>query len=257
MTYLQLVQAYMNELGLSGAPTVQSIAAGVPTLASGVTPPLEIVNVCRWIHDANLDIDNQWMDWKYHWVQYGPTTAQPMVINTQAPQIQYLPAAQLPVQQWDINKFRYRTTAVGGLTWQPLYYVERQEMIDRYDPDNASPGPPEVFTVNPDLSVSFGAPFDQAYDFLAEFWQRPVELQASADTPMMPSQFHRAVLCRAAVMYGNREDAPEIISGLTAEYLQWMDKLQSDQLEGFEIRRSSTDRLRHEPRHTEIYRFIQ
>lgn len=249
-SYIQLAQSLINELGLSGVPTLATIVNGVPTIASASVIPPEIQNVCRWIHDANLDIDNQWMDWKYHWNKYGPQTA---AANAQTVPS---PTSGLLVQQWDINKFRYRVSAVGGPTWQPVMPYDRQHFIQRFDPDNATPGPPEAFTVQPDQTLFFSAAFDQAYDFLGEFWQRPIELMNGADTPMMPAQYHRVIMCRAAVMYGNREDAPEIIQGLEAEYVQFMDKLQGDQLEGFELRRNSIDRQRHTT-HEYVHQFLQ
>jgi hypothetical protein len=241
VTYLQIVQSLVSELGLSGVPTLTDVVGN---------KTIEIQNACRWVHDANLDIDNQWMDWKYHWLKYGPQTA------ASAAQTVPAPTGGLSAQQWDLNKFRFRTTSVGGPTWAPVEYYERQHFLDLFDPDNAVAGPPVAFTIEPDNTLFFSAPFDQAYDFLGEFWRRPFEIVAATDTPLMPSQYHRMIMCRAAVMYGNREDAPEIIGGLEAEFIQFNDKLEGDQLEGFALRRNSTDRDRRR-HHGQLHQFLQ
>lgn len=212
--------------------------SGVPTLTDVVnqTPP-EINNVTRWIRDATLSIDNMWLDWKYHWQQYAANAA---AANTS---ILPAPAGTLTVRQWDINKFRYRPAGVVG-AWQKMYYYERQTFDDCFDPYNAVPGTPYPFTVLPNNTVQLAAPTDQAYDFQSEYWQHPVPLAAKTDVPLMPQEYHRMIVCRASVMYANREDAPEVISGMEAELIDFLDKLQADQLEGFALRRSSTDRGR-------------
>lgn len=231
MNYLQLCQGIVSELGLSG---------GSPTTLSAVTGNtiLELNNVTRWIHDSALQLDNLWQDWKYLWNQYTGSAlagAQTLPAPTGTPP----PIVQL----WDINKVRYRATGTTQL-WQPVSYYSRSDLLLMFDPDNAVPTAPQGFTIQPDNTFFFGAPFDVGYDFKTEFWRRPIELLANADTPSMPPQYHRIILCRAAVMYGNREDAPEIINGLETEYIDMLDKLQSDQLEGWALRRTSTDRER-------------
>lgn len=233
MTYLQLVQSLCAELGLSGGGG----ATAVPASVTGNTI-LELGNACRWIHDACLDIDTQWLDWKYLWQQY---SAPGVAANQQSLPVPTLPTGVI-VRQWDRKRFRWRQTSVGGLTWGPVRYVDRLKFLRQCDPDNAVPNPPSAFTIQPNNTVFFSAPFDQAYDFLGEYWQRPTELINNGDVPMMPFEHHRIIMCRAAVMYGNREDAPEIISGLEAEYIDRLDKLQGDQLEDWDIKRNSTDR---------------
>jgi hypothetical protein len=56
----------------------------------------------------------------------------------------------------------------------------------------------------------------------------------------MPNSTSTGSFAPAAVKYANKEDAPEVISGMEAEMINLMDKLQSDQLSGFEYDRMST-----------------
>ncbi len=224
MNYLQLCQNYVAELGIAGG-----------TGPSDVTGQLgELNNVTRWVRDAALAIDNLWLDWKYLWVQY---TGSALVNDTSLP----APANAVLVRLWDLKRFRFRATGSSD-QWQAIDYVTRDQMMRQYDPDNAIPSAPQVFTIMPDNSIMLSAPLNAGYDFKGEFWRRPVALAAKTDVPMIPAEFHRVILARAAVFYGNREDAPEVIQGMEAEYMDGLDKLQSDQLESFSLRRTSTDR---------------
>lgn len=225
MNYLALCQEIVSELGLSGGTGPSSVTSN---------SVLELRNVTRWIRDSALYIDNLWLDWKYLWCRYAESA---VVGATTLP----APSGGISVRLWDLNKFRFRT---AGGQWQDMTYYTRQQMQDQFDPDNAVPGAPYVFTINPDNSIALAAPLDAAYDFKGEFWRRPVTLAANNDTPLIPAEFHRIIVARAAVFYGNREDAPEIIEGMEAEYDDMLDKLQSSELEGFALRRSSTDRER-------------
>ena len=227
MNYLTLCQELVTELGLSGATGPAAVTSNSVT---------ELKNVVRWIRDATLQIDNEFLDWKYLWQTYTATGLVAGATTLPAPPNNIL------VRLWNINRFRYRVATTG--IWTPMKYYTRQRLLELYDPDNAVPASPSVFTINNANTIEFAAPLDAAYDFKAEYWQRPVPLAANTDTPLMPAEFHRAIVCRAAVMYGNREDAPEIITGMEAELLTIMDKLTADQLEGMSWRRTSTDRER-------------
>lgn len=238
MTYLELCQNYVQEFGLSGGSG--------PSHVTG-NSILELTNVTRWIRDACTAIDQLWMDWRYLWCQYAETAT----ANAQT-----LPLPDQTVRMWDPRKMRFRQSGVTGAIWQSVDYYDRVDFLIQFDPDNAVAGAPVAFTIMPDNSVFFSAPFDAAYDFKGEFWQRPPALAADADIPMMPAEYHRIILARAAVYYGNREDAPEIIQGLEAEYVDLLDKLESDQLEGYALRRSSTDRER-APRTISLSEFLR
>lgn len=252
MNYLQLCQEIVNELGLSGRPTLTNTN---PMTTSTGSSPGEIVNVGRWIRDAALSIDNMWEDWKYLWNKYSTLAAFP---NGVAAGQQTLPAPPngILVRQWNPQFFRWRPNGTPGAVWSELEWYTREEMLQQWDPDNSQPGPPVAVTIQPDNTLYFASAFDIPYDFLGEFWQRPVPLAALTDTPLMPAEYHRGIVCRASVMYANREDAPEVIAGMEAELIDVIDKLQADQLERFGLRRSSTDRERRS-RGDHIARFLQ
>lgn len=223
LTYLQICQRFVAEHGIQGGTGPNSV--------TGQTG--ELANVVRWISSAALDVDNLWLDWKYLWVRY---TGSLVVGDQLAP----APAGGALPRLWRIDRLKIRR---AGDDWQPLTYYTRARFEDQFDPDNDSPGQPHSFTVLPDNTLQLNCIADGAYELKGEFWRRPVMLANNGDLPLIPGEYFRIIMARAAIYYGNREDAPEIISGAESEYLSLKDKLESDQLEDQERRRSSTDRM--------------
>ena len=53
---------------------------------------------------------------------------------------------------------------------------------------------------------------------------------ANATVSPIPEQFHRAIVARAKTMWAEREEAPDILVGASAEYADVLDKLESNSL---------------------------
>lgn len=222
MNYLQLCQELVSELGLAG---------GVGP-ASVLNQRGELKNVTRWVRDSCLWIDNLWTDWKYHWCEYSGQIAE----GSRVPQ-----AAQFPVCRWDRDSFWLNKASA---TPQQMRYVEWKEFRLLYEsgPALSQKTRPTLITSRPDATLRTHATSSGLFTLTGEFWRRPLVLTNDGDIPLMPEQFHRIITARAAIMYGNREDAPEIIGGFEAEYTDLLEKLQSDQLPAFaEQRQSSPD----------------
>lgn len=220
MDYLHLCQDFVSELGLAGGsgPTHVTNQRG------------ELLNVTRWIRDANLWVDNLWTDWRYHWTEYFGTIA--INANTITP-------PTIPVGHWDRNSFWVdKESSVAS----QLTFMEWSEYRRLYDTGTAlaQRGQPSIVTVRPDNSLRFYVASSVQRTVRAEYWRKPKVLAADTDVPLMPEQFHRIIIARAAIMYGNREDAPEVIAGMEAEYVDLLEKLQSDQAPGFYGERSSS-----------------
>lgn len=221
MNYLLLCQELVSELGLAGG-------AGPTTI---VNQRGELKNVTRWIRDACLSIDNMWGDWKYHWFVY---------IGTISAGSQQPTAPAVPIHHWD------RTTLwldYGTAQAKTLFFMPWDEYRQLYFNTVTTPSVPTTFTIQPDNTILTYPPADTQHTIRGEAWRRPKMLVGNDDVPLMPEQYHRLIMARAAIMYGNREDAPEIIGGMEAEYRDTLEKLQSDQAPGFAAMRDSTPDL--------------
>lgn len=228
MTFLELCQELVQELGIAGG-------SGPSTV---LNQQGELRNVVRWIRQSNLWIDNLFKDWKYLWFEYSGVLGN----NEQTTLNRFAPAPNSPagllVRKWDRESFWIDKQSAGS---QPLEYVEWRKFRALYDTGRDIPrlGKPTTFTIRPDNSIQLFPIPDQTYTLTGEGWRRPTLLTNNNDVPLMPAEFHRLPVCRAAIMYGNREDAPEIISGMEAEYIDLKEKLESDQLEAFDADRQA------------------
>lgn len=220
MNYLQLCQELVSELGLAGGAGPTSV-----TDQRG-----ELKNVTRWVRDSCLWVDNLWDDWKYHWCEYTGTIAE----NGRVPT-----AAAFTVGHWDRESFWLNKSAQ---TAQQFRYIPWEEFRNLYETGNAlaQRSTPNILTVRPDATLRVYPTSNALHSVTAEYWRRPRILTLDTDVPLMPEQYQRIIMARAAIMYGNREDAPEIISGMEAEYVDLLEKLQSDQAPSFAADRKSS-----------------
>lgn len=221
MNYLQACQDLVSELGLAGGTG--------PTTVAGQRG--ELKNVTRWIRESFLWIDNLWGDWKYHWFQYSGS------INAGS---QQPTPASVPVHHWDRASLWLDS---GAAQAKKLNYMAWEEYRALYFHTATSPSAPTTFTVLPDSSLITYPPSDVLHTLRGEAWRRPLVLVNDNDQPLLPVQYHRLAIARAAIMYGNREDAPEIIGGFEAEYKDLLEKLQGDQAPSFESTRVSSPDL--------------
>ena len=94
--------------------------------------------------------------------------------------------------------------------------------------------------MKPDGTLVTSVIADTTYDFYGRGWKEPVRLTADDDVPAIPESYDRIIIARAAIYYADKEDAPEILEGANAEYIDLLDKLQSTQLSAFRYDRMST-----------------
>lgn len=229
MTYLDLCQDLVALLGIAGGTG--------PTTVNDQTG--ELGNVVRWIKNAELNINNQWEDWRYLWVRYAEQVVQGSSV---------LPEPSVPigarVRRWDTDSLKIRSLTPLETTWQDLNFMVRAQFDASEDPDTAQQGKPQNFTVEPDNSVQLDRPADTLYAVKGSFYRSPAPLAEDGDVSPIPEEYHRIIVVRAAIMYGDREDAPEVISGAETEYLDILDKLEGSQLEAFRYRRASRQESR-------------
>lgn len=216
MNYLQLCQNYCSELGIAGGRG--------PTTVVGQQG--ELLNVTRWIRDACLDLDNMHQDWRYLHTEYRGV----IPAGSRFPGPPVTPPG-VQVRRWDRDSLvlDYESTKAQPMHWERW---EQFRKLRQLGSAHTTVGRPTIFTVQADNSLKVFPTAQVDYLLFGEFWRRPVPLQQDTDEPAMPEEYHRVILCRAAIMYGNREDAPEIIAGMEAEYVSILTRLQSDQLNG-------------------------
>ncbi len=222
MDYRTLCQDFVAQFGLAGGTGPSSVENQVG----------ELGNVVRWVRDAALYIDNLWLDWRYLFTRYSGTLSAPDSV----PSLPNDPAG-VRARLWETHNLKISPAPPTAPAWSLLTYLDRAQFDQCYDPDTATAGQPEAFTVMPDQTLQFNCPADQSYILKGAFYRAPVPLAANSDVPLIPEEFHRLILVRALVMYADREDAPELVSAALSEYPDLLEKLESGYLEAFQYRR--------------------
>ncbi len=226
-TYLQLVQQLVTELGIGGT----NQGATVPE--SVLAQKGQLWNAVNWIRQAENNINLLWADWNYLAVEYSEaltlaSSAVPAHSGTET------------VNKWDRDSFWLDITLTTAAQLEFMDWTQFRKTVLPGSAANTSNGKPSIITEKRDGTMLIDSLSDAAYTLTAEFYKEPVLLSADTDTPAMPAQFHRIIVCEAAIKYGNKEAAGEVIQGMEAEYLYLMDKLEGDQLEGREFERLSS-----------------
>jgi hypothetical protein len=214
-TYLQLCQNMSREVGIPGSGP------------SSVTPTAEEeVDIVRQIKDADLDVQIKWFNWNYLWSEHTTNT----VSGTSTI------SSPTDIMQWNIDSVVYDPSSDN---YQPLVFVEWKEYRDNYKFGVVESGTPEVFTVKPDNVIDVYPTPDSATSIKAEYWRTPTELSSDSDVSAIPARFHRIIICRAKIFYGEQNDAPEVLSSAIAEFTDLLGKLEADQLPSQRNRRFS------------------
>jgi hypothetical protein len=224
VNFLQLCQELVKELGLGGSTG--------PTSVEGQQG--ELANAVRWIRDSCLDIDNMWQDWKYLHFEYLGL----IQLNTRVPTPPNTPAG-IKVRKWDRDSLILN---FGSLRAKPLIYEEWSTFrkLRMLGSAGLSIDEPVIFSVKPDETLITYPTANATYPLQGEAWRRPPVLTLDTDVPLMPEEYHRIILANAAIKYANREDAPEVIAGMEAEFIDKLEKLESDQAPGFSANRQSS-----------------
>lgn len=202
-TFLQLVQDLYREVGAAGGTPTTAIPTTV-----GVTG--EILRLVNYVHDAELEIQNLWVDWK--WLRktltfYTGANNQTGIFTTQNGAISALPA---DLAEWDWESFFILPP--GNTSFQPLPTREWQE-VRREVFDTVDFRQPYRVIVMPDNTLRFDNIPDQSYQCTAEYRAVPYDLKVDADVSNIPARFaNRLIIEWARMKYGMFESAPEQVT---------------------------------------------
>lgn len=215
-TYLELTQRLVAELGIGGADN----GATVPTTVAAQTG--QLWRAAYWIQQAHNNICLLHVDWDFLYFEY----SEALTVGSEA-----VPAhsgAETP-KKWNRSSFYLDLTASTGsqLEWMKWHQFRGQLRAGFAARGNARPG---TITQKPDGTLLLDNPSDSAYTLSGEGWKRPTVLSADTDTPDFPEEYHRLIVCEAAIKYGNKEAALEIIQGMEAEYSLILAEMEADQL---------------------------
>jgi len=218
-TFLELTQQLVTELGIGGA----NQGATVPT--DTTTQVGQMWNAVNWIRQAENNLNLLHTDWQF----LSATYFEALIVGSRVAPAHV--GSDTP-KMWDRRSFwlERNNANAAPLTWMDWEQF-RSDIFAGATPSNSKPS---IITQDRQGILYLDVPADSAYDLRAEFYRVPLLLTTDAQVPHMPAEYHRLIVCEAAIKYGNKEAALEVINGMEAEYEFLLDKLEGDQLIGHE-----------------------
>lgn len=225
-TFLQLVQRLVTEGGMTGG------ANGGPSTAQNQVG--EFGRAVNWINDAWMEIQNMHQDWD--WMRSSATV--PTVTN----QANY-PTSQFyninGVQgltdfgKWDLITGRNYVTSEGLMSEVFMDYITYDQWRDLYyyGALRFTQSRPIVWSILPtDHSIVLGPVPLVGYTFEADYFRVPSMLINDTDIPILPPQWHRAILYKALTYYGEYEENDGVIDRNQKKFNKIMRQAMVDRL---------------------------
>ena len=197
-SFLTLCNDLWREVGAAGS--------GITATANQTGEALRLVN---WVHDAELDIQNLWVDWK--WLRKTLTCYTPAGSNTGIFTVQ---GGGISAQPADLGEWDYKTFMIqppGSSYFVPLAVKEWQEVRHEVF-DTTDQQQPWRVIVMPDNTLRWDLTPDQSYPIQVEYRSQPYDLKVDADISNIPARFaNRLIVEFARLKYGWFENAQEQI----------------------------------------------
>jgi hypothetical protein len=210
--YLTLCRDLVAELGVAGGTGPASTVGQVG----------ELNNIIRWVAEADLYVHNLWLDWTFLW-----TKATGQLLAPEEDMITSLTNLETEVEDGLIlHSGTAQAYRPQWLSWPE--FRKRFETAPRRKSSR-----PAAWTVRPDKVIVLSEAVSAETPWSLEYHRSPIRLANNGDLSAIPVRFERIIIARAAIMYGVREDAPEIVTGFAAEYADTLEKMEAFYCPGF------------------------
>lgn len=225
-TFLESVQDFVAEVGVAGGTGPTSIATGETT--TGIN---RVIQFTREAHDYLCRL---WPDWDFLWAEeIGTVTAGAVAAGDMT-----LPnPSGIEVEDFAV--------AYGGMQvqedgrWHNVRYQPWREfkVAHRTGATRPASSKPAFWSFTPNRTIQLSNPVGSEFNYRYEYYGIPARLANDDDEIVIPMP--RLVLVRAKIIFAERENAPEIMQGATAEYDDLMTRLESRYLPGHSGGRSN------------------
>ncbi len=213
MNYLEMVNALRVEVGVSG-PRITSL---------NIDAPLETQRLARFVQTAWHEIQAMHEDWFFRTVESSDTMEVGQAV--QGP----TEFASGNVRSWKLDTFRYALPRLGYDRSEAMQYIPWDEF--RLSRDTVRRGRPDCFTVRPrDNAVVVSYAPDEPFSLFCDYTRTLQTLRYDADVPIMPADFHEAIVFKAKERYGAYEDDSGVYDDGKFKATEWLQRLQTSQL---------------------------
>lgn len=215
MTFLELCQRVVMEAGLSGSGP-ESVTSQTGEMAEVVT----------WVQQAYTDIQNARPDWLFMREDFSFQT----ISGTQSYTTATIGLADFG--RWVEDGMSIYLTSTGSAGEQYLCPLSWPAFKAHYlfGSERTQTGFPMHVSVMPDKSLALGQIPNGIYTVLGEYYKEPESLSGNSDEPLLPAQFHMAIVWRAVMHAAVKKAAIEKYDHGKNEYRRLMNEMEFDQL---------------------------
>lgn len=216
MTFLELCQAVVTEVGLSGQ------------ISSVLNQRGDFSRVVSFVRSATSQLEGRRINWRF---LYGTHT-----FETSEGIATYIAPEGLNIRQWDhenafLNNLRICT-----------YFADDMINYERAPEQEIFRGRPNRLIVERNNDLRFIGIPDDTYQISIGYYRAATVLTNDQDTPRIPVQFQRIIIADAIRRYANYDEAPELkqqaleeIYGVGGSWVNpeagsWLQQLEADQL---------------------------
>jgi hypothetical protein len=187
----------------------------------------------EWVRQAWTQIQADNPDWSFLRQEFSGTLSVDVM--------EYAPGsfAITSFARWipDVSGYQPMTIYPAGqqeqeCTLRQLDYVSWRTSYNRGVHDAAKP---VRWAIHPDGSFLVGPKPDQGYIVRGEYQRGPQNLVADGDIPIMPAQYHDAIVWRAAMMLAEHDEAPVAHQGAQLKYSAILTSMVRDLLPAVEL----------------------
>jgi len=205
MTFLEICQRVRMDAGISGEG---------PAAVTGQIGILSKVVV--WVTKAVLDIQINRNQWSFLWASASS--------NTQIGKKSYTPAdLNIPtVKELSVVLIGTKEVVVKKWDWW-LENIRKEGKAD-------VPGSPLYITMSPDNKIHMYPVPEKVEVITFDYYRKPVAVSANTDIPVIPADFHQAIVEKALIYYAQYEDDDYRYQQSTIAFNDWMNSLSRDYL---------------------------
>ena len=226
-TYLQLVQKFQRDCGVSGAQ--------ISTVSSQTGEANRLVN---WIAEIYKEIQNKYPNWRWLRSRFTVNTVADTAAYAATDCTDSIASSAItrfrrwwPLDDAGYSNVTYYLSSAGTGQEGYLPYLDWFRFRDLYMRGTQTSQQPAHFTIDPQNNLRLGPAPDDVYVVSGEYQKSAQILAANDDTPEMPSDFHDLIVYEAMMKrYAPFESAPEVYDQARLSGMALWRQLELDQL---------------------------
>ena len=213
-SFLALCREFVSDLGIAG---------GVLQSTQGLTQQ-QLIRACDLVSRADLFVQNKWADWKFLWFLdtiTGAAGSDRLTPNK-------TPATPIAFDQESMvfEPASSTTQYPQFMDWRTFYLTYQSQ------PKTTMPCPAN-WSIDPTGSIVLSHYLEAQATFAVQYRIQPTAMAKDSDTSPIPTQFDHIIVERAKILYAQRENAPEILAGSSAEFAVILSQLEAAYLPGW------------------------